>query len=322
MPSAVAQALRACGRTIPTVNSLPAVGSSSTTSRVLARRTFLITPGYKARLAARSYATATATATKKTPATRSNKARIVPANAPRRGPKVKKAETKAKPKAKKAKKAKAKKVVKKKKPGPAKKPLSPEKKAVLEKRELRKVALLHGEPKRETATVWTTYVAERVKNEDITGPGKDFGEIMKRLSVDFKTISSSEQSRIEQKVLENKATNAANYKKWVESHTVEDIHKANLARNRLTRVYNVKTRKITDDRFPKRPVTAFAHFVKAGMSSHSGGKTMPEAVKDMSAVWKSLSAADKKPYEDLTLADKSRYVKEMQGAGLPKPQIS
>ncbi|KAJ4416349.1 hypothetical protein N0V82_006786 [Gnomoniopsis sp. IMI 355080] len=322
VPSAVAHAMRACGRTLPADKSMPAFGPSSTTSRVLARRTFLITPSYKARVAVRGYATASATATKKAPATRSNKTRIAPANPQRKRPAAKKATTKAKakPKAKKAK-AKPKKAVKK-KSGPAKKPLSPEKKAILEKRELKKVALLNGEPKRETISLWTTYVAERVKNESIAGPGKDFGEVMKRLSVDFKSISSSDKSRLEQKALENKATNAANYKKWVESHTVEDIYKANLARSRLTRVYTVKTRKIIDERMPKRPTTSFAHFVKARMSSHNEGQSMLEAVKEIGAVWKSLSAADKKPYEDLTLAEKSRYVKEMQGAGLPTPQFA
>lgn len=108
----------------------------------------------------------------------------------------------------------------------------------------------------------------------------------------------------------------------MESHTIEDIYKANLARTRLTRVHNVKTRKITDERVPKRPVTAFAHFVKARMSNYNEGQGMLAAVKDISAVWKSLSAAEKRPYEDLTLADKSRYVKEMQGTGLPAPQLS
>lgn len=181
MPSAVAQAMRVCGRTV--------FGHSSTTSRVLARPNFLITPSYKARVAIRGYATASATATNKAPATRSKKERVAPANAKRQRPAAKKAKTKPK-----AKKAKAKKVVKKKKPGPAKRELSPEKKALLEKRELRKVGLIHGEPKRETVSLWTTYVAERVKNENITGPGKDFGDVMKRLSADFKSLSSSEKS--------------------------------------------------------------------------------------------------------------------------------
>lgn len=192
MPSAVAQAMRACGRTLPAAKSMPSVGPSSPSSRVLARRTFLIGPSYKARVAVRGYATASATATKKTPATRSNKARIAPANPQRKRPAAKKATSKAKPKAKKAK-AKPKKVVKK-KSGPAKKPLSPEKKAMLEKRELKKVALLYGEPKKETISLWTTYVAERVKGESITGPGKEFGDVMKRLSAEFKSVSSSEKS--------------------------------------------------------------------------------------------------------------------------------
>lgn len=72
---------------------------------------------------------------------------------------------------------------------------------------------------------------------------------------------------------------------------------------------------------PKRPTTAFAHFVKARMSSHSEGQSMLAAVKDISAVWKSLSAAEKKPFEDLTAAEKLKYIREMQGTGLPTPQM-
>lgn len=186
----LASTMRACGRTLPTAKTLPVVGSNtSSTSRALARRAFLIAPSYKARVAVavRAYATATATATKKAPATR--RARISPAN-----PKPKKAaakSAKAKPKAKKAKTTKK---VAKKKVVRAKKVLSPEKKAVLEKRELKKVALLHGEPKQETATAWTTYVTERIKGESVSGQTGKFGDVMKGLSSEFKSLSASERS--------------------------------------------------------------------------------------------------------------------------------
>lgn len=73
---------------------------------------------------------------------------------------------------------------------------------------------------------------------------------------------------------------------------------------------------------PKRPTTAFAHFVKARMSNLGAGQTMLGAIKDISVEWKSLTVADKKPYQDLTLAEKTRYVREMEGTGLPTPQIA
>lgn len=185
MPSTMTQALRACGRTLPTAKTLSVVGPSSSASRALTRRAFLIAPSYKARVAARAYTTATATATKKAPTTR--RARITPADAKPKKAAAKKA--KAKPKAKKATKKVAKKKVVR-----AKKPLTPEKKATLEKRELKKVGLLYGEPKQETGSVWTTYVAERIKNENVDGPNKNFGEVMTRLAADFKSVSASEKS--------------------------------------------------------------------------------------------------------------------------------
>lgn len=108
----------------------------------------------------------------------------------------------------------------------------------------------------------------------------------------------------------------------MESHTLAEIYKANLARNRLTKVYNIKTRRIIDERFPKRPVSAFAHYVKSRTSSFNEGQTVASVIKGIGSAWKSLSAADKKPYEDLMQADKSRYMKDMQGTGLPTPQLS
>lgn len=122
--------------------------------------------------------------------------------------------------------------------------------------------------------------------------------------------------------MQNRAVNAANYKKWVESHSIEAIYKANLARYRLTKLYNIKTRKIVDERMPKRPVSAFAHYVKSRTSSFNEGQTVSSVIKDIGSAWKSLSAADKKPYEDLMQADKSRYMKDMEGTGLPTPQLS
>lgn len=122
--------------------------------------------------------------------------------------------------------------------------------------------------------------------------------------------------RVDQIAQDNSAVNDANYKKWVLSHTVEEIHNANNARAHLARKFpNRKAgHKIVDDRQPKRPTTAFAAFIKARTTGASGFTPLNE----LGAVWKSLTDSDKKPYIDLMEAEKVRYYKEYKASGLPE----
>ncbi|CAN8099313.1 unnamed protein product [Discula destructiva] len=294
----VAHAMRACGRAF------------------IARPTFLIASSYKARAAVRGYATATATK-KRTTTTTTTKPRATAAKAKK--PAAKKAPVKAKAKAKKP--AKAKKVVAKKKP--LKKPptkASEARKAAEAKRELRKVALYAEDPKRLPDSLWQIYVTEHFKKGSWSPSERSFAETMAGFSADFKNLSASEKSRLEQKIQENSAANAAAYKKWVESHSVAEINAANNARARLAKDFSKglskkKLHKITDDRLPKRPLNAFALFVRSKMIGSIGNPT--GGMKDISASWKALSDSDKKPFLDLVAAERTRYIKEMESSGMP-----
>lgn len=117
--------------------------------------------------------------------------------------------------------------------------------------------------------------------------------------------------RLQETADQNKATNAANYRKWVESHTVPEIAEANNARLRLTREFGLKVnpQRITDVRMPKRPVSSFSQFLKSKIQGHDGQAA--GLMKDLGAQWKAMSAADKKPYEDLQAAESARYKREM-----------
>lgn len=310
MQSVVAQALRACGRTIP-----------STTSRVtFARRTFLVAPSYKARFAARGYATATAT--KKATSTAKK-----PAATKTRTAAGKSAAAKKKPAAKRKPKAKAKKAVPKKPVKKAKREISPERKAALLKTELRKKSLLNKEPKQAASSQWMVYLVDNIKGN--TTLKSDFGPKVKELSAQFKNLSASEKQvslllcphllhstntisqRLQERADQNKAINAANYKRWVETLSVADVAAANHARNRLKREFavTVSPRKITDERMPKRPLSGFAQYLKAKSTGSTGRAS--EKVRSLSVEWKALSIAEKKPYEDLHVAEKARYEREM-----------
>lgn len=188
MHSAAAQALRACGRTLPAVNSL---ATTSAVSRVLlTRHTFLITPAYKARLAPRGYATATATKTKP---------RTTTAAAAKKKPAAKKAPVKAKAKAKATKKpvkkAKAKPAKKKpvaKKPKKVKKEPSEATKLATLKRTLKQAALYNKEPTRLPNSAWTVFASE--KHSQLSASDGSFADKTRAIAADFKNISASEKS--------------------------------------------------------------------------------------------------------------------------------
>lgn len=110
---------------------------------------------------------------------------------------------------------------------------------------------------------------------------------------------------------QNKAINAGNYKTWVESHSIDEIQLANIARRRLKRDFKINSfpLKIVDERVPKRPaVNAFAYFVKAKRS----GEQKAIWSKELSEEWNALPAAEKKPYQDLAVAEFAKYSKEME----------
>lgn len=117
--------------------------------------------------------------------------------------------------------------------------------------------------------------------------------------------------RLQDTADQNKALNAANYKKWVETHTVPEVTEANTARRRLIREFGLKVspQRITDVRLPKRPLSGFGHFMKARIAGHVG--QTQGLLKDLGVQWKGLSAADKKPYLDLQAAESERYKREM-----------
>lgn len=177
MRSAVAQALRQCARGLP-AKSLP--------SRVaLVRRSFLVAPSYKLRVAVRGFATATASKT-------TGRSVAKPATKTKAKPKAKAKATTTK--AKKTAKAPAKKkaAAKPKKPvARKKKELSPEKKELLLKRELKKKSLINREPKRLPGSRWLLHVSDALKGKPSTGVSGT-KERMTALSAEFKSLSPAE----------------------------------------------------------------------------------------------------------------------------------
>lgn len=321
MQTAVAQVLRACGRT--TLAGKPLA--------VFARRTFFVTPSYKARLAARGYATATATKT----ATTTKAAKTTTAAKKPSARSAKATGTKKTATAKKAAKPKAKKKVAKKPVKKAKREVNPETKKLLLKRSLKKKALLNGEPKQLPVRPWIVFLDDHMRGATDLKGGGNFGAKIKGVSAQWKNLSDADKQaslssgtplvchgdafntdivsqELSRRGQENKITNAANYKKWVEAHTIAEITAANHARSRLVHEFELKSAnsKIHDERMPKRPLSAFGQFFKAKSTGTVGPVTA--VMRSIGSQWKSMSDADKKPYYDLWAAEKVRFTKEME----------
>lgn len=95
-----------------------------------------------------------------------------------------------------------------------------------------------------------------------------------------------------------------------------EIDAAARARKRLNREFNlnIKHPRIIDDRMPKRPAVAgWSYYVKA-KSGDNPGLSLSEMSKSLAQQWKSLSAAEKKPYLDLAAAESARYQKDREQA--------
>ncbi|KAH8754650.1 hypothetical protein F5883DRAFT_431241 [Diaporthe sp. PMI_573] len=265
-----------------------------------ARQSFLVAPSYKSTVAVRGFATATASKTTGRAAATKTKA----------APTAKATTTKPKKTAKApAKKNKA--AAKPKKPvGRKKKELSPEEQKLVLRRELRKKSLVGKEPKRLPDTKWMVYMSAALKGKPTSG----LAEVrvrMSELSIEFKTLSPAELERLEETVTQNKAANAANWKTWIEIHSIKEIQEANRARRRLKREFDVRVfpLRLVDERLPKRPANnAYAYFVKAKRTGVHDGLWSKETTEG----WRALSAAEKKPYEDLAAAERARFAKEME----------
>ncbi|KKY32928.1 putative hmg box protein [Diaporthe ampelina] len=304
MRSAVTQPLRPLARVIA-ANSLPSRGA-------LVRRGFLVAPSYKLRVAVRGFATATASKTTgRTAAKSATKTKAAPK------PQAKATATKAKKTAKapaKKKKAAAKPKPKPKKPVARKtKEMSPEKKQVVLRRALKKAALLGQEPKSLPATKWVVFMSAALKGKPSSGLN-DTRQRIPAIAAEFKSLSPAELEPLEETAAQNKAINAGNFKTWVESHSIAEIQEANIARRRLKRDFNIIPYpiKLVDQRLPKRPASnAYAYFVKAKSSAspHAGGSGL---TKELSQDWHALSAAEKRPYQDLAAAEFAKFQKELE----------
>ncbi|KAI1804017.1 hypothetical protein F4811DRAFT_302342 [Daldinia bambusicola] len=189
-------------------------------------------------------------------------------------------------------------------------PLTPEKKNVIQRRELKKTALF-DEPKKLPDSPWTVFIYENTKDKHIT-PGT-LRDRMKAVSDSYKSLSASERERLHTTAEQNKTKNVAAYTAWVESLTPEQTVAANKARHLLKRKFNYPVsphvvRLIHDPRIPKRPITPFSLFTKARWASGDfSGRPFAEVAREISKEWLKLPDVERHAYDDLGKAARTEY---------------
>ncbi|KAI9848126.1 MAG: hypothetical protein M1838_000651 [Thelocarpon superellum] len=180
-----------------------------------------------------------------------------------------------------------------------------ERKAKDEIKSLKATALV--EPKGLPASAWKVLVSEMAK-ETRSLQGKE-------ASARYKAFTPEELEHYNHLANQNRAANDAAYRKWLASHTPDQIQQANRARNLLRRRLN-NTRgyaPIKDERQPKRALSPYIRFfmerTNSGDLEHI---EFGERAKLVSKEWKELGQSEKKKYHDLQATDLSRYQQEFK----------
>ncbi|KAI5926853.1 hypothetical protein F4810DRAFT_653822 [Camillea tinctor] len=200
-----------------------------------------------------------------------------------------------------------------------KKKAAPTEEVLLKRQRLElKKAGLFTEPKQLAENPWPVFVTEKTTGKSISL--EDNKSRMNLLSAEYKALSPSQKQHYEQQAEKNKATNAANYKAWVNSLSVDEVRTANNARKLLKSKFQYPTKQlklIHDDRQPKRPLTAFILFTKEKWNSGAVDPSKPllETTRGIADEWKSLSPEARKPYLDLAVSDLQRYEKDIGQLG-------
>lgn len=103
----------------------------------------------------------------------------------------------------------------------------------------------------------------------------------------------------------SRAASEAEYKRWIESHTPDQIRLANLARVHLRRQFPKQKSKwveLQDERRPKRPQSPYLSFsVNRQASGDFANIQLPQRAKLIAQEWKALSEGEKSVCDRRTL---------------------
>lgn len=193
------------------------------------------------------------------------------------------------------------------------------------KRELVAKSLVKVEPKPRIVSPWTVYIAQQTKgdtSEHVLGRAAE-------LAPKYKALSAVDRKALEDEAGQTRIASVANYKAWVESHTIGEIKEANAARRKLNKLYKNPDDEtdaislIHDSRVPKRPKNAYLLFTQSRREELLGqGVSGTDAVAQLARDWNALNQSGRQPYDALAKLDLERYHIEMKALGLKVRETS
>ncbi|KAK4506682.1 hypothetical protein PRZ48_000415 [Zasmidium cellare] len=202
-------------------------------------------------------------------------------------------------------------------------------------KQLKKTAL--KPPQLRRAASYVLFHTENLKNHDLSsGSAQDRREALARAARDssakWKDLSPAEREHYNHLANTKNEECQAEYKKWVESHSADEIQQANSARGTLRRKLekdrprNAQSKwlPIHDERAVKRPVPPYTQFtMNRNASGDFKGIALAERSKLISQEWKALSEQEKSKYQRLGTQEAERYATEYKEVyGHEQPQAA
>ncbi|KAF2171170.1 hypothetical protein M409DRAFT_63548 [Zasmidium cellare ATCC 36951] len=189
-------------------------------------------------------------------------------------------------------------------------------------KELKKAAL--QPPHVKNGSSYLIFNAERMKEHNLSsGTIQDrreaLGKAARDSSAQWKSLSPAEREHYNHLANSRMQESQADYKKWVESLSADEIQQANNARSTLRRKLEKARPKgkrskwapIHDERAVKRPVNSYAQFaLNRNASGDFKGITLTERSKLIAQEWKALSDQEKSKYQRLGTQEAERYATE------------
>lgn len=254
----------------------------------------------------RSYATATDTATVKTPGkpkahtgrTTTTKRKIASTTAKKK-PAANKAKPATKPKPKPKTRAKAKPKLKAKPPKrilTEKQKTAKAKTAASQKHQTLRTKALLTAPKALPSTAWQVLLTEATRAKT----SASISSSTKEAATKYRSLAPEEREQLNHTVVGNKAQNESAHKQWLLSFTPKQIKDANTARlalNRQSKSNGIKKRipRIQDDRLVRPVTSAYIYFFAERCASGAmNGMKVKEIGGLIGKEWKALSASSKK----------------------------
>ncbi|KAI9596056.1 hypothetical protein BDF19DRAFT_439499 [Syncephalis fuscata] len=155
---------------------------------------------------------------------------------------------------------------------------------------------------------WQVFLAEhfaQVKNQGVT---IRIADEAKTSSAKWKALTDSERQAYKERATEESLKLQKNYEKWAASLTPEQL--AALRRYQgLQRKKGKQISVIKDPAKPKKPLSAFLIFLgerRQALAATFDGNAV-EFAKSIGAEWRSLSEAEKKPYNDKSATNFQKY---------------